>query len=60
MPRVNLKPLHDINAATYPVYSKYADVSGKRIVDVGCGGGILNEGLAKIALMFWVSISVKN
>jgi 2-polyprenyl-6-hydroxyphenyl methylase/3-demethylubiquinone-9 3-methyltransferase len=26
---------------------RYADLQGKRLVDVGCGGGILTEGLAK-------------
>jgi 2-polyprenyl-6-hydroxyphenyl methylase/3-demethylubiquinone-9 3-methyltransferase len=35
------KTLHDINQS-------YADIAGKRIVDVGCGGGILTEGLAKL------------
>jgi 2-polyprenyl-6-hydroxyphenyl methylase/3-demethylubiquinone-9 3-methyltransferase len=40
------KPLHDIN----PLRSNYIDlnspVAGKKVLDVGCGGGILSEGLA--------------
>lgn len=40
------KPLHEIN----PLRLKYIDnrvpVAGKRVLDIGCGGGILAEGLA--------------
>jgi len=40
------KPLHDIN----PLRSNYIDersaVAGKKVIDVGCGGGILAESLA--------------
>ncbi len=41
------KTLHDINPLRLQFIQQYADVAGKRIVDVGCGGGILTEGLAK-------------
>ena len=41
------KTLHDINPLRIQFIESYADISGKRIVDVGCGGGILTEGLAK-------------
>ncbi len=46
-PQSEFKPLHDIN----PLRSGWIDqiaggVSGKRVVDVGCGGGILAEALA--------------
>lgn len=41
------KPLHDIN----PLRSNYIDerspVAGLKVIDVGCGGGILAEGLAQ-------------
>ncbi len=41
------KPLHDIN----PLRSNYIDerspVAGKKVLDVGCGGGILCEALAQ-------------
>ena len=41
------KTLHDINPLRIQFIESYADIAGKRIVDVGCGGGILTEGLAK-------------
>lgn len=41
------KTLHDINPLRLQFIQRYADIPGKRIVDVGCGGGILTEGLAK-------------
>ncbi|MGZ8185926.1 MAG: bifunctional 2-polyprenyl-6-hydroxyphenol methylase/3-demethylubiquinol 3-O-methyltransferase UbiG [Methylobacter sp.] len=43
------KTLHDINPLRIKFIRDYADISGKRIVDVGCGGGILTEGLAKLS-----------
>ena len=42
------KTLHDINPLRLQFIQSYADIAGKRMVDVGCGGGILTEGLAKI------------
>ncbi|MDD2660628.1 MAG: bifunctional 2-polyprenyl-6-hydroxyphenol methylase/3-demethylubiquinol 3-O-methyltransferase UbiG [Methylococcales bacterium] len=42
------KTLHDINPLRLQYIRSYADIAGKRIVDVGCGGGILTEGLAKL------------
>lgn len=41
------KTLHDVNPLRIEFIRRYADIAGKRIVDVGCGGGILSEGLAK-------------
>ncbi len=45
-PEGDFKPLHDMN----PVRANYIDaaspVAGKNVLDVGCGGGILCEGLA--------------
>lgn len=40
------KTLHDINPLRIKFIQDYADIANKRIVDVGCGGGILTEGLA--------------
>lgn len=39
--------LHVINPLRSQFTFDHADVSGKRVVDVGCGGGILTETLAK-------------
>ena len=41
------KTLHDINPLRLQFIQQYAELAGKRIVDVGCGGGILTEGLAQ-------------
>jgi 2-polyprenyl-6-hydroxyphenyl methylase/3-demethylubiquinone-9 3-methyltransferase len=41
------KTLHDVNPLRLQFIQQYADLPGKRVVDVGCGGGILTEGLAK-------------
>jgi 2-polyprenyl-6-hydroxyphenyl methylase/3-demethylubiquinone-9 3-methyltransferase len=41
------KTLHDVNPLRIGFIRDYIAVEGKKIVDVGCGGGILSEGLAK-------------
>lgn len=46
-PMGEFKTLHDINPLRIEFIKRYADIAEKRIVDVGCGGGILTEGLAK-------------
>lgn len=46
-PNGEFKTLHDVNPLRMQFIQQYADLQGKRIVDVGCGGGILTEGLAK-------------
>lgn len=42
-----LKTLHDINPARLSFISQSIDISGKRVLDVGCGGGILAESMAE-------------
>jgi len=41
------KTLHDVNPLRLHFIQQHADLSGKLVVDIGCGGGILTEGLAK-------------
>ncbi len=41
------KTLHDVNPLRINFIQRYISLQNKRIVDVGCGGGILTEGLAK-------------
>jgi 2-polyprenyl-6-hydroxyphenyl methylase / 3-demethylubiquinone-9 3-methyltransferase len=40
------KPLHDINPLRANYIDQHSPVAGKRLVDVGCGGGILAEAMA--------------
>ncbi len=41
------KPLHDINPLRLDYINQHAPLEGKRVLDVGCGGGILSESMAK-------------
>lgn len=40
------KPLHDINPLRLNYVDDYAKLAGKKVIDVGCGGGILAESMA--------------
>ena len=40
------KPLHEINPLRIGYITERVNLSGKRVLDVGCGGGILTESLA--------------
>lgn len=46
-PQGEFKTLHDINPLRLEFIQRYINLDGQRIVDVGCGGGILTEALAK-------------
>jgi 2-polyprenyl-6-hydroxyphenyl methylase / 3-demethylubiquinone-9 3-methyltransferase len=45
-PESEFKPLHQINPLRLDWIDRIADLAGKKVVDVGCGGGILAEGMA--------------
>jgi len=41
------KPLHDLNPLRLQYIDRAVSLGGKRVVDVGCGGGILSEAMAR-------------
>lgn len=41
------KPLHDINPLRVNYINNIANLEGKKVIDVGCGGGILSESMVK-------------
>jgi 2-polyprenyl-6-hydroxyphenyl methylase/3-demethylubiquinone-9 3-methyltransferase len=45
-PNSEFKPLHDINPLRLDWIDKSVGLAGQRVVDVGCGGGILSESMA--------------
>lgn len=45
-PESEFKPLHDINPLRLDFIDARAGLAGRRVVDVGCGGGILAEAMA--------------
>ena len=45
-PTSEFKPLHDINPLRLNYIDERISLAGKRVVDVGCGGGLLSEGMA--------------
>lgn len=46
-PGSEFKPLHDINPLRLNYIDQKAQLAGKKVLDVGCGGGLLSEGMAR-------------
>ncbi len=48
-PTGKFRPLHDINPLRLALVDKTSGgVKGKRAIDIGCGGGLVSEGLARM------------
>ena len=47
-PNSEFKPLHEINPLRLKWIDKQAALAGKKVLDVGCGGGILTEAMAGV------------
>lgn len=46
-PNGEFRPLHDLNPARLDYIEARAGIAGRRVLDVGCGGGLLAEGMAR-------------
>jgi len=60
-PHSEFKPLHQINPLRLTWIDSHANISGKRVLDIGCGGGILSESMAvKGAAVTGIDLSGKG
>lgn len=47
-PNGDFKALHEINPLRLDFIQQRSQLIGKTVIDIGCGGGILSEGMAKL------------
>ena len=47
-PNSEFRPLHDINPTRLAWIDKHATLKDLRVIDIGCGGGLLSEGMAAL------------
>ncbi|WP_429497507.1 bifunctional 2-polyprenyl-6-hydroxyphenol methylase/3-demethylubiquinol 3-O-methyltransferase UbiG [Robbsia andropogonis] len=47
-PNAEFRPLHELNPVRLGWIDSLAQLAGKRVLDIGCGGGILSESMAKL------------
>ena len=59
-PNSEFKPLHEINPLRLEWIDGLVGISGKKVLDIGCGGGILSESMAQRgALVTGIDLSEK-
>src|SRR5687767_4858435 len=46
-PDGEFRPLHDLNPARLDYVEARTGLAGRQVLDVGCGGGLLAEGMAR-------------
>src|SRR5262249_20623336 len=46
-PQGEFRPLHELNPLRLGWIDSLAPLAGRRVIDVGCGGGILTEAMAR-------------
>ena len=46
-PEGEMRPLHDLNPVRLDYVERAGPLAGRRIIDVGCGGGLLAEAMAR-------------
>ena len=46
-PTSEFRPLHEINPLRLEWINARASLAGKNVIDIGCGGGVLSESMAK-------------
>ena len=60
-PESEFRPLHQINPLRLGWIDSLAGIAGKRVLDVGCGGGILADAMArKGAQVLGIDLATKS